>query len=858
MIPVRLQIVGFLSYHNPVEIDFTGFDIACISGSNGAGKSSILDAITWVLFGEARRHDDAVINQRTQRENKPAKITLDFEYEGSLYRVQRSKQKDKTTTLDFYVSIKDDRWKSLTASTLRSTEEYIQQTLHLDYETFVNASFFLQGKADMFAQQKPSDRKRILSSILRLDVWEEYKEETASRRRSKELVLARCESLLSEIGDELKTEEQRKITLRTLTKEHEEANKLLTVTKDVLDKQRLIEDHLKIEEEQLAKQNAEVRRLRFDLHEKAEELNTRKEEQTTYLEQISNENEIRKGYAEWSEYNKILDELNAVAIEFHKYSAERETVIAQIDSVQKILQFEEENLTRRESEITTLEHQCGVLNKQIEEYKGNIVAVEKILKVKTELEHKLQELEVRKSKYTTEIATFEEHITELKDNKNALEQPDTSVCPTCDRPLGESEINYILNGIEEHIAEYTKIISADKDTYSECVRSCEEIDKELSAIGDKNLELILCRKNLDVTSEKLRQYEEEIKTWYNEGAVRLEEVQFKLRRENYAIEEHDHLSKINELINGLQYDEEEHKSIKITEHDLQEYQQKLQQLEVAKSSLNSIEREVKTLEKSVEDATHILKLREEEYEAADVKLSRLHRDTTDIQELEDNYENAQKNVNELLRQLGAAKGLVDELEDVKVQKVVKEMERDQIITSISQLKILEKAFGKDGIPTLLIEQALPDIEAHANEILDRLSDSTMQLSFETQRDFKDANRRDRKETLDIMISSSSEERAYELLSGGEAFRINFALRLALSHILANRSGARLSTLVIDEGFGSQDAEGRQRLIEAINSVREDFAKILVITHLEELKDAFSTRIEVSKHTNGSQVQVVLA
>ncbi|MDO9121512.1 MAG: AAA family ATPase, partial [Anaerolineaceae bacterium] len=60
MIPVRLQIKGFLSYYDPVDIDFTGFDMACISGSNGAGKSSLLDAITWVLFGEARRNDDAV------------------------------------------------------------------------------------------------------------------------------------------------------------------------------------------------------------------------------------------------------------------------------------------------------------------------------------------------------------------------------------------------------------------------------------------------------------------------------------------------------------------------------------------------------------------------------------------------------------------------------------------------------------------------------------------------------------------------------------------------------------------------------------------------------------------------------
>jgi exonuclease SbcC len=66
----------------------------------------------------------------------------------------------------------------------------------------------------------------------------------------------------------------------------------------------------------------------------------------------------------------------------------------------------------------------------------------------------------------------------------------------------------------------------------------------------------------------------------------------------------------------------------------------------------------------------------------------------------------------------------------------------------------------------------------------------------------------------------------------------------------------LQTLVIDEGFGSQDAHGRQRLIESINAVRGDFAKVLVITHLDELKDAFQTRIEVSKTENGSIVNVI--
>jgi exonuclease SbcC len=74
--------------------------------------------------------------------------------------------------------------------------------------------------------------------------------------------------------------------------------------------------------------------------------------------------------------------------------------------------------------------------------------------------------------------------------------------------------------------------------------------------------------------------------------------------------------------------------------------------------------------------------------------------------------------------------------------------------------------------------------------------------------------------------------------------------------LARRTGARLQTLVIDEGFGSQDVQGRQRLIEAINLIKPDFAKILIITHIEELKEAFPNRIEIEKTMDGSTVRVV--
>jgi len=64
MIPLHLTLSGFLSYRDQVELDFSGFDLACIAGSNGAGKSSLLDAITWSLFGQARKRDDSLINSR--------------------------------------------------------------------------------------------------------------------------------------------------------------------------------------------------------------------------------------------------------------------------------------------------------------------------------------------------------------------------------------------------------------------------------------------------------------------------------------------------------------------------------------------------------------------------------------------------------------------------------------------------------------------------------------------------------------------------------------------------------------------------------------------------------------------------
>ena len=76
--------------------------------------------------------------------------------------------------------------------------------------------------------------------------------------------------------------------------------------------------------------------------------------------------------------------------------------------------------------------------------------------------------------------------------------------------------------------------------------------------------------------------------------------------------------------------------------------------------------------------------------------------------------------------------------------------------------------------------------------------------------------------------------------------------------LANRKGAPLPTLFIDEGFGTQDAAGRERIVDVINAIQEDFQQIIVITHMDELKDLFPTRIEVEKGESGSTYSLAYA
>jgi len=360
----------------------------------------------------------------------------------------------------------------------------------------------------------------------------------------------------------------------------------------------------------------------------------------------------------------------------------------------------------------------------------------------------------------------------------------------------------------------------------------------------------------DQLEHQLSTLQEQEQTWKTKGAPRLAEISRFLSEQLFAKTARSQLQDIDIELEKLGYDLAAHEELRKTEQAGRQAEADLLKLEQARAALAPIEREISDLAARLKDVQANLHQLTEDFDAAAAALAAAEANLPDALEAEANLHDIQEQENRLQQEVGGAKQKVAVLDILEKRKAKYLETRETKTQRIADLKQLEHAFGKDGVPALLIEQALPEIQETTNELLSRLTNGRMSFSFMTQREYKDTRREDLKETLDMVISDSVGARDYEMFSGGEAFRVNFSIRLALSQVLARRAGARLQTLVIDEGFGSQDAQGRQRLVEAINLVRDDFKKILVITHLEELKDAFPTRIEVEKTPQGSQIQVI--
>jgi exonuclease SbcC len=195
----------------------------------------------------------------------------------------------------------------------------------------------------------------------------------------------------------------------------------------------------------------------------------------------------------------------------------------------------------------------------------------------------------------------------------------------------------------------------------------------------------------------------------------------------------------------------------------------------------------------------------------------------------------------------------------KRELVTKEQEQINLQGELNKLRSefsvydkLKHYFGKEGIQSIIIENVIDELENYANDTLSKICNESSTVKIRTQ---KETEKGSWTETFDIEVTAGGRTDEFETFSGGEKFRISFALRLALSKILSKRMGGTLQFLLLDEVSSSLDDKGLEMFISIVKQLGKEL-KIMVITHDEKLKEMFDNLIIVNKGVDGSRIELV--
>ncbi|HWT81312.1 MAG TPA: hypothetical protein VN648_21170, partial [Candidatus Methylomirabilis sp.] len=353
------------------------------------------------LFGQARKRDESVINLQA----KAAEVAFTFTYEANVYRVIRALQRGKTTTLEFQIQENGSKsienksrswdarpasWRPLTEHTLRETQSRIEQTLRLDYDTFVNVSFFLQGKADQFAQQPPTRRKEILGNILGLEAWEVYKERAADRRKAIESQLDSVDGRVAEIEAELAEEEPRKAHLAELEAQLKGLVASRKVQEEALANVKQVRAALEKQRELVNKVNEIVQRSQANLDGIRSRLAERQAEREPHADLLSRSAEVEAAYSALQKARIDLEKWDQMAERFREYDQLRQPLLREIESEQARLEEERRGLEQNRQGVENQQAEMPALKTEIESNQVRLAEAEakvaKRLKLETEMQ----------------------------------------------------------------------------------------------------------------------------------------------------------------------------------------------------------------------------------------------------------------------------------------------------------------------------------------------------------------------------------------------------------------------------------------------------------------------------------------
>lgn len=853
MIPLKLTVKNFLSYGEDVPtLDFRGIELACLCGQNGHGKTAILEAITWSLWGEGRA--------QTQQEwvrigQKTMSVELEFACRGETYRILRTFSKPRgsgpgKTSLEIQI---DDSgfFKPITENTINETQKKIVRVLNMDYVTFINTSYLKQGQADIFATSKPNERKKILANILSLSSYDSLESE------AKKLSAGLDRSAIEQRAKvEIKNQEVQSIEI--INANMQDINTRLFELSSIIDKEKSGVDKL-----------SRIQSLTNSIQAKEtqhQEIQTQLSEYNQRIQNsqqtISRQDEITDGYGKLKLLRTEFGNYGNLNRQHHDLEQRKSAVSQSVSQLRATISAELANTTKNiqtilEPKAQNLPEITGLLKTADESFSSFDLKQQNMIKIKVgekdNFVSQVNRLTDANNRLKVEIQDIHKKFTMLESDK--------PTCPLCDQQLNHSTHNTLREDYENEGRLKQEELKENKLAIDELEKNKVLSEKMIDEIKKSNASTYqeLQNKISELTAQKSLcvQAKEELVSETN----RSKELQASLESKIYANSEFAELKSIEEHIQQLNFDPSRYEFLNSEIGRHLKFDSLNAELTSAKEALAkevaSSNRVQATLRQITDEITswknEVFSLREQ--------LSGLYKGTTyniDMPSIQTRLNQASAQHQEVLVQKGIAQENTKRLEQLSGDIGVLQKEINGLVENKNIYDELSVAFGKNGVQALIIENALPKLQEHADRFLKRLTDGKLSVKLQLMQGKKGSNWKlgIPSEELEILISDESGTRSYEMYSGGESFRINFAIRIALSQLLSNRSGAGLPILFIDEGFGSQDKAGQELLIEILQAIKADFDKILVVTHIEEIKEAFPTRIEVEKTESGSKFSVI--
>ena len=913
MRPIKLTVSAFGPYAGKTVLDLDKLGangLYLITGDTGAGKTTIFDAITYALYGEASgdNREPSMFRSKYAEADTPTEVELVFSYAEKTYTVKRNPEYDRpksrgdgftTQKAEAQLQYPDGR----VVTKQRDVDNAIRDIMGINRSQFLQIAMIAQGDFLKLLLAPTEDRKKIFRQIFKTQLYQDLQDRL--KRESGQLN-DKCEAARSSIKqyiDGISCDENDVLSI-----EVEKAKSGILPTTDVIDlvdrllsqdndKKSVIEKSISDADKKLEIVNANLGKI--EAKEKAQN-DLAAENETNLI--LKDAFEIEKGKT--AEKDKLAEEKAKIEAEFPRYEA--------LAVLEKQIKKDEDSISKSEDQLQNDREQYSIDEAEFKKLKIEFEALSNAGEGKEKLSHQKEKAQEKQTKLQNLSALFEE-FHELTDNLDALQsnykkastvsEQATADYETKNRAFLDEQAGIIAETLEsgkpcpvcgslEHPCIAHK--SAKAPTETQLKKAKDNADKARKAAEDLSGE---CKKAKGLLDAKKAETEKLVKElWQN---VTLEDAETKLPEEQKTVSD-----EINTL--DMAISEEEKKvsrrselseSLPKTEASLKERDKDISArntaLEADKASLN----EKKNQRNADKESLRFGSITEAQKESKTLGKA--------ISEMKEAYDKAQNalsesdkkiagysaSIKELTEQLSSDCNLDKEEETKKKAEITEKKTADDVAAKalhsriesntqvlanirakVGDLDTLEKRYtwlkalsntangnisGKEKVmlETYIQMTYFDRIIARANTRFMIMSGGQYELK---RRKEAENNRSQSGLDLDVIDHYNGTERSVKTLSGGESFKASLSLALGLSdEIQASAGGVKLDTMFVDEGFGSLDEESLDQAMKALLGLADGNRLVGIISHVADLKNRIDKQIVVTKEkSGGSKANIV--